>query len=393
MFEKFAEDVMTRCLEKLAFIANKYNFAHGTSSLFSRTKKRPDRKPDKLSPKKGSDSEYWITQSGVIRGSDHWGAVGSCSWDLAGSPDHPGKKVYGFSAWENFKKDSIKTSSKKVLRNWDKLSPQEQQAVRDAMGEHEIKYLSDKPLGQGWEGSAYPVLTKDLGEAVRKNFNGCFGEPDHLGRMLELSHNGEDKPKLKEVWDLYRSGDFEKAYELYTKGNPRRMMKNRLNQRLNVLLNPDNADLFAALSKAQPRKTREMIGGGRRSSEKGPGAIVMEKLDIPANGQEEFSEADFIAMNSDLASRILKAHVGNSAAFGTDFPEHFEPGNGKIGPNMRFHPVLRGIDGELYRIKDIRNVFDSSVLPPDRESAFHNLGFDKNHKLKIYDFDSDPNKV
>ena len=104
MFDKFAEDVVARCIEKLAFLANKYNFAHGTSSLFSRTKKRPDRKPDKLSPKKGSDSEYWITPSGVIRGSDHWGTVGSCSWDLAGSPDHPGKKVYGFSPWENFEK-------------------------------------------------------------------------------------------------------------------------------------------------------------------------------------------------------------------------------------------------------------------------------------------------
>ena len=106
MFHKLAHDIYTAALIKLAFKANQNNFTHGTSAVFSKTTKRPDREPDKKSPKKGSNSEYWVTPMGIIRGSDHWGTVGTCNWNLAGSPDHPGKKVYGFSPWENFEKKS-----------------------------------------------------------------------------------------------------------------------------------------------------------------------------------------------------------------------------------------------------------------------------------------------
>ena len=99
MINKLASDILSRYYEKLAWLANEYNFAHGTSANFSPTS-RPDRKPDFTSK---SNSEYWNTPMGVIRGSDHWGTVGSCDWKL-GKKTHPGKKVYGFSAWENFEK-------------------------------------------------------------------------------------------------------------------------------------------------------------------------------------------------------------------------------------------------------------------------------------------------
>ena len=489
MFEKFAEDVVTRCIEKLAFLANKYNFAHGTSSLFSRTKKRPDRKPDKLSPKKGSDSEYWITPSGVIRGSDHWGTVGSCSWDLAGSPDHPGKKVYGFSPWENFEKkaesrldryikkpvhigynkspagrpidllgqmdyapigefktvdfnqilqlgrktpqinnpvkendiisiikpgtfskpidmnqaisygnprkllDTLlhkrirgfnKTASKKVLEGYYDMSPEEQEAARNALKDNETIYLSSKPIGRGYEGSAYRVLTKDLGEAIRKNFNGCYGETPHIDRMIELKGDAIDKV----VRDLVAQNKYQEAHDLYIGENPRRDISKRLEPRLQVFRNSSNQEFLAALAKAQPRRVHENIGGGIRGDDLIYGGVIMEKLRVP-DSSSGFTEADFAAMNSDLANKILKAHASTKPAFGTDFPEEFRTPNGEIGPNMRFAPILRGADGKLYQVKDLRNVFDPSILPEKfrgHETAFHNIGIDNNGKLKFFDF-------
>lgn len=119
---KTVEDIYNSTLYKLAFKANESNFNHSTSAVFSKTTKRPNRSPDKKSPKKGSDSEYWVTPMGIVRGSDHWGTVGSCEWDLAGVEDHPGKKVYGFSAWENFRK-----KPKTAAQMW--ITPEEAQQV------------------------------------------------------------------------------------------------------------------------------------------------------------------------------------------------------------------------------------------------------------------------
>jgi len=571
MFHKLAHDIYTATLIKLAFKANQNNFTHGTSAVFSKTTKRPDREPDKKSPKKGSDSEYWVTPMGIVRGSDHWGTVGTCNWDLAGSPDHPGKKVYGFSPWENFNKktaaldtiqhytksgpkdqvsksvsqwhdenpeaaeaflldlynklgwknnnpakymktrhelenwmyeqlpqlgikadtkyptygsldlgytpevfqdmnshldiplkgledkvtfsigDSIpvlgkadpasrklyslkdiqsmplneviekvkastnnsrgqnyleaqiwttpeelqqvaklieKTGSKKVLKGYYDMTPEEQEAARNSLKDNEVVYLSSKPIGRGYEGSAYPVLTKDLGEAIRKNFNGCYGETPHLQRMIELKGNKIDQ----QVRDLFDAGEFEKAYELYAADNPRKRMKNRLAERMQVLMNPDNADLFAALAKAQPRRVHENIGGGIRAVEPGLGSLIMEKLKVQ-DDSKGFTEADFISMNTDLAERIMKAHIGDKPAYGTDFPEKFTTPNGKIGPNMRFAPILRGADGKLYQVKDIRNVFDKMALPEmfrSHETAFHNAGLNDNNQLKIFDFGTKP---
>lgn len=385
MFHKLAHDIYTAALIKLAFKANQNNFTHGTSAVFSKTTKRPDREPDKKSPKKGSDSEYWITPMGIVRGSDHWGTVGTCNWNLAGSPDHPGKKIYGFSPWENFNK---KTASKKVLKGYYDMTPEEQETARNSLKDNEVVYLSSKPIGRGYEGSAYPVLTKDLGEAIRKNFNGCYGETPHLQRMIELKGNKIDQ----QVRDLFNTGEFEKAYELYAADNPRKRMKNRLAERMQVLMNPDNADLFAALAKAQPRRVHENIGGGIRAVEPGLGSLIMEKLKVQ-DDSKGFTEADFISMNTDLAERIMKAHIGDKPAYGTDFPEKFTTPNGKIGPNMRFAPILRGADGKLYQVKDIRNVFDKMVLPEmfrSHETAFHNAGLDNNNQLKIFDFGTKP---
>lgn len=381
MFHKLAHDIYTATLIKLAFKANQHNFTHGTSAVFSKTTKRPDREPDKKSPKKGSNSEYWVTPMGIVRGSDHWGTVGTCNWDLAGSPDHPGKKVYGFSPWENFNK---KTASKKVLKGYYDMTPEEQEAARNSLKDNEVVYLSSKPIGRGFEGSAYPVLTKDLGEAIRKNFNGAFGETPHLDRMIELKGNKIDQV----VRDLVAANKYQEAHDLYIGENPRRDISQRLGPRLKVFLNPDNQPLLAALSRVQPRKIHENIGGGIRGKDLIPGGVIMEKLKVQ-DDSTGFTEADFISMNTDLAERIMKAHIGDKPAFGTDFPEEFTTPNGKIGPNMRFAPVLRGIDGKLYQIKDLRNVYDKNALPErfrGHETAFHNVGLDTQGKLKFFDF-------
>lgn len=99
MFDKLAEDIEKRYWQKLAWMANKHNYTHGTSAKFSPAS-RPDKEPDYVSK---SDSEYWISPMGVTRGSDHWGTVGSCDWKL-GKNKFPKKKIYGFSPWENFEK-------------------------------------------------------------------------------------------------------------------------------------------------------------------------------------------------------------------------------------------------------------------------------------------------
>lgn len=99
MFDKLAEDIEKRYWQKLAWMANKHNYTHGTSAKFSPAS-RPDKEPDYVSK---SDSEYWVSPMGVTRGSDHWGTVGSCDWKL-GKNKFPKKKVYGFSPWENFEK-------------------------------------------------------------------------------------------------------------------------------------------------------------------------------------------------------------------------------------------------------------------------------------------------
>lgn len=98
-----------------------------TQANFKSTDK-PDREPDYVS---SSGSQYWYTDDGVVRGSNHWGeGVASCDWTLDGKAygygmhpsgyvtDSSGKKVmgyldgydgtpendvkYGFAKWSDF---------------------------------------------------------------------------------------------------------------------------------------------------------------------------------------------------------------------------------------------------------------------------------------------------
>lgn len=53
--------------------------------------------------KKGClSSEYWYTKEGVIRGSDHWGQVASCQWNLPEWDEISEYWVYAFCKWSDF---------------------------------------------------------------------------------------------------------------------------------------------------------------------------------------------------------------------------------------------------------------------------------------------------
>ncbi len=45
----------------------------------------------------GTSSEYWYSEQGVIRHSDHWGNVAKCIWEK-----EPIDSSFGFCKWENF---------------------------------------------------------------------------------------------------------------------------------------------------------------------------------------------------------------------------------------------------------------------------------------------------
>lgn len=80
----------------------KNNFMNGTVALFIKTEK-PNCKPDYIS---NSGSEYWYTEKGVYRSSNHWDEIGTCYWNLV---DSNYKWIYdefeicGFAEWSNFK--------------------------------------------------------------------------------------------------------------------------------------------------------------------------------------------------------------------------------------------------------------------------------------------------
>jgi hypothetical protein len=99
----------------------KDNFFKATKARFKGCK-RPKRKPDYVSIDGDGriSSEYWYTERGVIRCSDHWteihkvgpnklkafecGWVARCLWSLSNPSPIKGyeKTPCGFCAWENF---------------------------------------------------------------------------------------------------------------------------------------------------------------------------------------------------------------------------------------------------------------------------------------------------
>lgn len=82
---------------------NSRNYFMGTTANW-KAASRPNRKPDYTSH---SGSDYWYTETGVIRYSDHWGSeIASCNWYLDGEEqssfdDQDGWR-YGYAAWNDF---------------------------------------------------------------------------------------------------------------------------------------------------------------------------------------------------------------------------------------------------------------------------------------------------
>lgn len=83
---------------------NEHNFFMATEATWF-PMSEPYLVPDYISD---SGSEYWYSNNGVVRGSDHWGAgVGSCDWFMEGDDwysswdDNKGKR-YGYCPWGKF---------------------------------------------------------------------------------------------------------------------------------------------------------------------------------------------------------------------------------------------------------------------------------------------------
>ncbi|MGI5173132.1 hypothetical protein H0R92_05975 [Treponema sp. OMZ 840] len=77
---------------------NRNNFYTSSYADWHEVTNAPDRKPDF---KSRSGSEYWYSDEGVYRRSDHWGNVASCKWPLDGQQIQGTVKV-GFSTWGDF---------------------------------------------------------------------------------------------------------------------------------------------------------------------------------------------------------------------------------------------------------------------------------------------------
>jgi hypothetical protein len=112
-------------------IANKDNFYINTIGEFEDIDKRPKREPDYVSRDRDGNvsSEYWYSEDGVIRGSNHWGKeVASCDWFLKSMSDNYSrglakydKQKYGKIKWSDFiqKTDIVTKDGKGVLSTFE----------------------------------------------------------------------------------------------------------------------------------------------------------------------------------------------------------------------------------------------------------------------------------
>lgn len=53
-------------------------------------------------------SQYWFTETGVFRESDHWGKCRFCMWNID-LPSEEREMVIGYSSWEYFREIDSKT--------------------------------------------------------------------------------------------------------------------------------------------------------------------------------------------------------------------------------------------------------------------------------------------
>ncbi len=81
---------------------NKFNFHKHTFCLFQQVEK--DAVLDlKLGYKSASGSEYYFTELGVFRKSNHWGRASNCRWRLVTNSDYKNQiETVGFAYWTDF---------------------------------------------------------------------------------------------------------------------------------------------------------------------------------------------------------------------------------------------------------------------------------------------------
>jgi hypothetical protein len=81
---------------------NKFNFHKYTFCLFQQVEN--DAVLDlKLGYKSASGSEYFFTDIGVFRKSNHWGRASNCRWRLVTNSDYKNQtEIVGFAHWTDF---------------------------------------------------------------------------------------------------------------------------------------------------------------------------------------------------------------------------------------------------------------------------------------------------
>ena len=110
-------------------VADKDTLFYNTMCDWKSRKSRPKGKPDYVSRTRDGrvSSEYWYTDDGVIRGSNHWGkGVASCDWIVDGNRAQKyglskGEKIYAKASWGDFvfKTRSVVINGDNYLVNFD----------------------------------------------------------------------------------------------------------------------------------------------------------------------------------------------------------------------------------------------------------------------------------
>lgn len=83
---------------------NRYNFHRSTYCEFQEVaaSELPKDKPDYESQ---SGSQYYFTEKGVFRISNHWGRAAKCKWKLVSKYTQNTRTKIGFATWDSFYED------------------------------------------------------------------------------------------------------------------------------------------------------------------------------------------------------------------------------------------------------------------------------------------------
>lgn len=81
---------------------NKYNFFKHTYCIFTEVATTDILAAEQHNYQSKSGSEYYYTNQGVYRTSNHWGRVANCRWRLVTKSNKGYGKKTGFAKWEDF---------------------------------------------------------------------------------------------------------------------------------------------------------------------------------------------------------------------------------------------------------------------------------------------------